>query len=98
MATISLFYMCYAKSVGFVGFLIDSCKYDDILHTIWITDTKLLHFRLSKLGQILRVDKTGFPRLGHISWCPVQDCLQVWLLITYIPLYYCLVIASVVIL
>ena len=40
MAPISLFYMCYAKSVGFVGFLIDSYIYDDILHTIWITDTK----------------------------------------------------------
>ena len=25
----------------------------------------LLHFKLSKSGQFLRVDKTGFPRPGH---------------------------------
>ena len=37
-----------------------------IIDTIWITDKKLLHFRLSKLGQILRIDNTGFPRHGHI--------------------------------
>ena len=42
------------------------CTYDDILNTIWITDKKLLHFKLSKSGQILRVDKTGFPRPSHI--------------------------------
>ena len=43
----------------------DLCTYDDILDTIWITDRKLLHFKYSKSGQILRVDKTSFPRLGH---------------------------------
>ena len=42
-------------------FLMDSCIYIDILDTIWITDKKLLHFKLSKLGQILQVDKIGFP-------------------------------------
>ena len=36
------------------------------LDTIWITDKKLLHFKLSKSGQILCVDKTSFPRPGHI--------------------------------
>ena len=41
------------------GFL--HVQYDDILDTIRITDKKLLHFKLSKLGQILCVDKTGFP-------------------------------------
>ena len=40
--------------------------YDDILDTILGTDRKLLCFKLSKLDQILCVDKTGFLRPGHI--------------------------------
>ena len=44
----------------------DLCIYDDILDTILITDKKLLHFKLSKSGHILHVDKTDFPRPGHI--------------------------------
>ena len=44
----------------------DLCIYDDKLDTILITDKKLLHFKHSKSGQILRVDKTGFPRPSHI--------------------------------
>ena len=47
-------------------FLTDFCIYDDILGTIRITDKKLLHFKLSKAGHNLCVDKTGFPRPGHI--------------------------------
>ena len=46
---------------NFIEFLIDFCTYDDILDTIQITDKKLSHFKLSKLGQILCVDKTCFP-------------------------------------
>ena len=45
---------------------ISAYNYDDILDTIWITDKKLLHFKLSKSGQILCVDKASFPRLSHI--------------------------------
>ena len=60
-----LFCMCYAKAVSVIEFLTNYCIYGDILDTIWITDKKLLHFELSKLGQILRVDKIGFPRLSH---------------------------------
>ena len=58
--------MCYPKSVSFIEFLMDFYTYDDILETIWTTDKKLLHFKLSKSGQILRVDKTSFPRPGHV--------------------------------
>ena len=58
--------MCYPNSVSFIEFLMDFCTYDDILDTIPITDKKLLHFKPSKSGQILRVDKTCFPRPGHI--------------------------------
>ena len=43
------------KSVSFIELLMDFCIYDDILGTIWITDIKLLHFKLSKAGQILIV-------------------------------------------
>ena len=41
---------------------------DDIVDTILITDKKLLHFKLSKSGQILRIDMTSFPRPSHICW------------------------------
>ena len=56
--------------------------YDDILDTIQITEKKLLHFKLSKSGQILRVDKTSFPRPRHIYNCGLNQqllsalCLQ----------------------
>ena len=50
----------------FIEFLMDFSICDDIVDTIPITDKKLLHFKLSKLGQILHVDKTCFPRPGHI--------------------------------
>ena len=55
--------MCYANFVSFNEFLKDLCIYDDILDTILITEKKLLHFLLSKLGQILSVDKI---RSNHI--------------------------------
>ena len=58
--------MCCAKSVTFIEFHMDFNKYDDILDTIRMTDKNLLHFELSKLGQILCVDMTGFLRPGHI--------------------------------
>ena len=58
--------MCYPNSVSFIEFLMDFCTYNDILDAIWTTDNKLLHFKLSKSGQILCVDKTGFPMPGHI--------------------------------
>ena len=64
--TYLLLCMCYPTSVNSIKFLMDFCIYDDILDTIQITDKKLLHFKLSKSGQILSVDKTGFPRPGHI--------------------------------
>ena len=44
---------------------ISAYVHDDILDTIQITDSKLLHFKLSKSGQFLRVDKTSFPRPHH---------------------------------
>ena len=59
------FCMSYPESINFIEFLMDFCIYDDILRTIQVTDKKLLHFKLSKSGQILRVDKTCFPRPGH---------------------------------
>ena len=58
--------MCYPKSVSFNELHMDFCIYDDILDTIGITDKKLLHFKPSKSGQILHVDKTGFPKPSHI--------------------------------
>ena len=62
--TYLLFCMHYPKSGIFIEFLMDFCICDDIVHTIRITD-KLLHIKLSKSGQILCIDKTGFPRPGH---------------------------------
>ena len=63
--TYLLFCMCYTNSVNFIEFLMDFCIHDNILNMIHITNKKLLHFKLSKSGQILRVDKTCFPRPGH---------------------------------
>ena len=60
MASISCFYALH-QICGFIEFLMDVCIYNDILDTIWITDKKLLHFKLSRSGQILCVDKIGFP-------------------------------------
>ena len=65
-STYLLFCKCYPKSVNFIEFLMEFCICDYILDTIQITDKKLLPFKLSKSGQILRVDKTCFPRPGHI--------------------------------
>ena len=58
--------MCYQNSANFVEFLMDFCMYDDISDMIQITGKKLLHFKLSKSGQFLHVDKTCFPRPSHI--------------------------------
>ena len=41
--------MCYPKYASFIVFLTDLCIYDDILDT---TVKKLLHFKLSKSGQV----------------------------------------------
>ena len=60
------FCIYYPESVSFIEFLMDLCIYDDILDAIWIADKKLLHFKLSNSGQIIRVDKTCFPRPDHI--------------------------------
>ena len=65
-STYLLFCIRYPIFVSFIEFLMDLYIYDDILDAIWIADKKLLHFKFSKLGQILHVDKTSFPRPGHI--------------------------------
>ena len=61
--------MCYAKYVSFIGFLMDSCMYDDILDTKLITDKSyycnILNYQ-KYVGQIVCVDKTAFLRPGHI--------------------------------
>ena len=54
--------MCYPNSVGFIEFLMDFSIYDDMLHN---TDKKLLHLKLSKSGQFLLIEKTGFPSPSH---------------------------------
>ena len=41
--------------------------YDKMLVTLLIKDKKLLHFKVSKLDQILCVDKIGFLGPGHIA-------------------------------
>ena len=46
-----------------------SAFYDDILEAILITDKKLLHFNSQKSGQVLHVEKAGFPRPGHNYYC-----------------------------
>ena len=49
------------------------CIRDHIFDRIRITDNKLLHFKVPKSGQILCVDRTSFPRPGHISGYLIFD-------------------------
>ena len=56
----------YAISVYFIEFLRKFCVYDEIFDKILYQENELLNLKGSKLGQILRADKTGFRRLGHI--------------------------------
>ena len=67
------FCVWHPNSVSFIEFLMDFCIYDDTLDAIRITNKTLLHFKLSKSGQILRVDKTCFPRPGHIYFYPLKQ-------------------------
>ena len=71
---ISVICKCYPNSVSFIEFFVDFCIYDDILDTIQIIDKYLSHFKLSKSSQILHVDKTGFPRPGHILRIIIVSC------------------------
>ena len=61
-----LFCMCYPKFVNCIEFLMNFYIYVDVIDAIHATDKKLFHFKLSKLGQILHVNKTCFPRPSHI--------------------------------
>ena len=67
MAPISCF-ICAIQTLSVLlnSLWISTYTYDDILDTIQITDNMLSRFKLSKSGHILRADKTGFPRSGHI--------------------------------
>ena len=52
----------------------DFCIYDENLDTIQLTDKKLLHFKLSKSGQILHVDKTfSQARLHILLMCKIIE-------------------------
>ena len=73
-----LFCMGYAKSVCFIDFVMDICIYDYILHTIWITDKNLLHFKLLKLGQILCALKTDFPSPG-LTHTHTYICIYIYI-------------------
>ena len=53
---------------------ISAYTYNNIVDTVWIIDKKLLHFKLLKSGQILRVDKTSFSSPNHI-YNHLQDSL-----------------------
>ena len=55
----------YTISVSFIEFLRKFCVYDEIFDKVLCYEKELLNLKGSKLGQILRADKTGFRRLGH---------------------------------
>ena len=88
-------YMYVYKTCSFIGLLMESYiasyVYDEILVTILSKDRKLLHFKVSKLGQIICINKTVFFRPSHIynrcsvwslktagSQCHFTICLQVY--------------------
>ena len=65
-----LFCVCYGKAVSCIEFLMGFCIYDDIMDTILITDWKLLHVKLSKLGKIyalITLVFSGLVTYVHIS-------------------------------
>ena len=72
--TYLLFCLCHPQSVNFIEFLMDFhvdfyiIIYDNILDMIQIANRwkVIIHFKQSKSGQILHVNKTCFPRPGHI--------------------------------
>ena len=66
--------MSYTISVSFIEFLVNMMKF---LIKYYVRK-ELLNLKGSKLVQILRADKTGFRRLGHIyvySFC-IQTTLN----------------------
>ena len=84
--TYLLLCMCYPNSVKFIEFLMDFCIYDDILDMIQIADKTLLLFKLSKSGQILRVDiRPVFP--GPVTYLAMHNILIFPL--SHIVLYCC---------
>ena len=56
--------MGYTISVSFIEFPRKFCTYDETFDKALCKEKELLNLKSSKLGQILRVDKTGFCRLG----------------------------------
>ena len=58
--------MGYTISVSFIEFLGKFCVYGEIFDKVLCQEKELLNLKVSKLGQILFADKTGFHRLGHI--------------------------------
>ena len=62
------FYMCYPISVSFIEFLMDYAHVMtfQVQYGLQIKSYQL-HFKLSKSRQILHVDKTSFPRPGHLQ-------------------------------
>ena len=60
------FCVAYTISVSFIEFHRKFCVYDEIYDKVAaMLGKELLNLKVSKLGQILRADKTGFRRLGH---------------------------------
>ena len=79
--TYLLFCIRYLKSVSFIEFLMDVCIYDNIFDAIRIANKKLLHFKLSKSGQIQHVDKTCFPwPVTYVVYMHVQLQLYICML------------------
>ena len=61
------FCLGYTISVSFIEFLRKFCVYDEIFDKVLCYEKELLNLKGSKLGQILRADKTGFRRL--VTYC-----------------------------
>ena len=57
---------CSVCAVSCIEFLMESCICDESFVTILMKDKKLLHFKISKLHQILHVDKTKLVFSGQL--------------------------------
>ena len=58
--------MGYTISISFIAVLKKFCVYDEIFDEVPCLEKELLNLKGSKIGKILRADKTGFRRLDHI--------------------------------
>ena len=73
----------HAKWISCIEFVMEHCTVQLKFVITLMKDKKLFHLKISKLGQILRVDKTGLLRPGYIDGISIlrKLCTKIYILI-----------------